>query len=175
MALCVALRWRKIVVLKTATCVTRADANRHHASCRSTRQPTTSLVTPFELLHEIREYGNPLFGECIVDGRAYPTHRPMPLEAVEPGRAGLLDELFLQVFARQTERHIHQGSAVFLRGAAIETRAVYLVVQRPRLPFVQLRRLREPSLVDQPACDKAEDVNREHGRRVVHRSVFGVY
>src|SRR5688572_33120347 len=112
MALCVALRWRKIVVLKTATCVTRADANRHHVSCRSTRQPTTSPVTPFELLHEIREYGNPLFGECIVDGRANAAHGPVPLEAVEPCGAGFLDELFLQVFARQTERHVHQRPAV---------------------------------------------------------------
>src|SRR5688572_27673825 len=82
-ALCVALRWRKIVVLKTATCVTRADANRHQASCRSTRQPITSPVAPFEVLHETGERVDARFGERVVDGRAHAADRSVSLESVQ--------------------------------------------------------------------------------------------
>src|SRR5688572_3351051 len=133
MALCVALRWRKMVVLKTATCVTIADVNTHQASCRSTRQPTTSSVAPFEVLHESCERVDPRFGEGIIDGCPDAADGSMPFEPVESDVFGLFDEPLFEIFARQPERHIHQRPAVFLRRAAIKTRAIDLGVQLARL------------------------------------------
>src|SRR5688572_3075144 len=128
-ALCVAVRWRKIVVLNTATCVTRADAIRHQASCRSTRQPTTSPVALFEVLHESGERVDARFRERVVDRRADAADGSVPLEPIQPGLFGVLDELFLQLFIRQPERHIHQRPAVFLRSTAIKTGSIDLRVQ----------------------------------------------
>ena len=48
-----------------------------------------------------------------------PTER-WPFQAVEPRGGRFLDEPFLQVFALQAERHVHQRTAVGLRGAAVE-------------------------------------------------------
>ena len=59
---------KKMVVLKTATCVMSAEVRRHHKSWRSTREkPTTSAVAPFELLHEIHERVDPGFGKRVID------------------------------------------------------------------------------------------------------------
>src|SRR5688572_20634143 len=154
MALCVALRWRKMVVLNTATCVTIADVSRHQASCRSTRQPTTSSVARFEVLHESCEPVDPLFGEGIVDGCPDAADRSMPFEPVESGLFRLFDEPLLEIFARKPERHIHQRPAVFLRRPAIKTRAIDFGVQLARLPLVHLRDRLETTLAEQPLGDE---------------------
>src|SRR5262245_12256070 len=91
-ALCVALRWRKIVVLKTATCVTRAEVSRHQASCRSTRQPITSPVAPFELLHELGQRIDARLREGVIDRCPDTADGSMSLQPVQARFFGLLDE-----------------------------------------------------------------------------------
>src|SRR5687768_3901510 len=164
-----------MVVLKTATCVTTAEVNRHQASCRSTRQPTTSSATPFEFLHEIDERVDACFRKGIVDRGANATDGSMSLQAIEPRCFGLLDELFLQLFARKPERHVHQRPAVLLRGASVEATSIDFGVELSRLTLVYCRDRGEAALVDQPSRHEAKDIDREHRRRVVHRAVFSMH
>ncbi len=99
----------------------------------------------------------------------------MPLEAVEPGGRRFLDELFLQLFTREAEGHVHQRAAVLVRRAAIEARSIDLCIQLLGLAHVGLFDGLEAAQLDQPFHDQAERVHREGRRRVVERTVLGVH
>src|SRR5437773_4697172 len=120
-----------MVVLKTVTCVMADEISRHQISRTSTQtlpKCAASLtcyssdgllaVTALELLHEGHQRVHAFLGERIVNGRTDPAHGAMPFQPVKSGHFRLLDERFLQFFARQPERDVHQRPAVLLPGSA---------------------------------------------------------
>src|SRR5437764_14265093 len=93
-ALWVAQRWRKIVVLNTATCVTsvettRADKNDHstdgHFTAQKQVRPFLSAVAALELAHEAGQRLHAFFRERVVNRCADSSDRAVPLQAVHPG------------------------------------------------------------------------------------------
>src|SRR5438093_565688 len=54
-----------------------------------------------ELLHELNEGVDTLFRKRVVDGRPHAAHRAVPLQPVESRGGGTLDELVLEIFARE--------------------------------------------------------------------------
>src|SRR5262249_14927582 len=93
----------------------------------------------------------------------------MPLQSVESSACGFGNELLLLLLAGKPESHVHSRAAVGLRVAAIESGRINLIIQDPGLVFVAPADLGQPALLDDPAHDQPDYVDRESRWSVVKR------
>src|SRR5690349_10404784 len=97
------------ISLECARRMTAARARRltkRILACVKTPRRTLAVLL-LELLHERHQRIDAVFRERVVDRRAHAAHRPVALEAVESGGRRFLDELALELLARQPERDVH--------------------------------------------------------------------
>ena len=131
-------------------------------------------VAALELAHEVDQGVHAGLGEGVVDRGTHPADRTMPLEPVEPGRRGLLDERRFEVLAGQPERDVHEAAAVRLGGWSPEAGPVDLRVELAGLAFVDRRDGRKTAEIQQPLEHQPQHVDAERRRGVVKRTVLGV-
>src|SRR5205085_3472445 len=131
-------------------------------------------VLTLELAHELDERLAARMREGIVDRGAYAADRAMPFETVQPLRARLFRKLLLQIFRRQTKRHVHQRTRFTCGVAAIEIGCVNRAVDELRLRLVLAVHGFESALLFGPFADEIENVDAPSVRRVVERIVLRV-
>ncbi len=94
----------------------------------------------------------------------------MTFHAAETDLASLSHEFRLELFARQTECDIHEGTAILIGMALVEAfRSIDGAVEQIGFLLVALSHLRQAALFENPVRDFADHVDAESRRRIVER------
>src|SRR5271156_4054745 len=97
-----------------------------------------SPVLALEFAHEADQRLDGSHGHGVVEAPAHAAENAVPLEIVEPGGGGLLQERGLERGLREREGDVHPGARVLRDAIAVERRAVDRGVQRLGLGPVAL-------------------------------------
>jgi len=127
-----------------------------------------------EFFHEIGEGNAAFVGHGIVNRGAHAADGAMALDTAQAVFQGLGDEFLFQFFRGQAEGHVHEGPAVLVGVAAIESAAVIDgIVDERRLFRIALRHSREAALALDPGRNLAHHVDAE-GRRGIVQGILVV-
>src|SRR5580698_11583102 len=89
-----------------------------------------SPVLALEFAHEADQRLDGGHGYGVVQARAHAAENAVPLEIVQPGGGGLLQERGLERGLREHESDVHPGARILRDAIAVERRAVDRGVQR---------------------------------------------
>src|SRR6187399_803888 len=98
----------------------------------------------------------------------------MPLQPIEAGGRRFLVEGLLQVFRREAESHIHQGTATLLCGTSKESAPIDFRIKLRGLALVYRLDTGKAAGGAQPFHRQSENIDAKGIRRVVQRIVIGV-
>src|SRR5687767_4578388 len=118
------------------------------------KEYTGSPVAALEFLHERHQIVHALFRKRVVERGADAANGSVSLKTVQSRVSGFLYEELLERFAGKPKRHVHQGSIVFPRRAAVEPAPIDLGVKLAGLALVPLADDREATLGAQPLHHK---------------------